>query len=343
MNLSAPHVSLCLPVYNGQRFLREAIDSLLAQTYGNFELIITDNGSTDQTEGICREYAAKDSRICYLRSPENRGPAWNFNRGVDAARGEYFKWAAADDVCDPAFLGRCIEVMARDPSVVLCYPQTRIIDEHGKVLEEYRYRLATDSPVPHERFRALVRVDHRRHGAFEIFGLMRASALRQTPLFERYARADSVLLVRLALLGRFHEVKEYLFYNRDHSDRSVRVAPHGLRRFSGTLARLVDGGPVPPTTWWNAAMKGRIVFPEWRLLREYFVSVGRASLNRRQRVCCYLHWTAFVPRHCPKLLRDLIIAARMVLGRRVRRPSCDTELPRDAPAPNARSAEGEST
>lgn len=93
-----PKVSIGMPVFNGELFIREALDSLLAQTFIDFELIISDNASTDGTESICREYAVKDSRIRYVRQPKNRGGIFNLQFLLDEAVGEYFMWAAADDV-----------------------------------------------------------------------------------------------------------------------------------------------------------------------------------------------------------------------------------------------------
>ena len=92
-----PSLSIGLPVYNGERFLAKAIASLLIQEFEDFELIISDNGSNDKTEAICRDAAARDSRVRYLRSNENRGATWNFRRVLEAASGEFFKYAAYDD------------------------------------------------------------------------------------------------------------------------------------------------------------------------------------------------------------------------------------------------------
>ena len=103
-----PQVSIGMPVYNGEPFIREALDSLLAQTFTDFELTISDNASTDGTEAICREYAAKDARIRYVRQTENRGAAANFQFVLDEAVGEYFMWAAADDVWAESFLQKTI-------------------------------------------------------------------------------------------------------------------------------------------------------------------------------------------------------------------------------------------
>src|SRR2546425_9420098 len=97
---AAPQVSVGLPVYNGERYLAEALDSLLTQSYEDFELIICDNASTDRTGEIARSYAAKDKRVRYARNDKNLGAGGNFRRGFALASGEYFRWAASDDVCE---------------------------------------------------------------------------------------------------------------------------------------------------------------------------------------------------------------------------------------------------
>ena len=100
-----PRVSVGIPVFNGERFLAETIESILAQTFKDFEIVISDNASTDRTEEICRSYAARDPRIRYNRNDTNRGAAWNHNRVFELARGEYFKWQSHDDFCAPRVSG----------------------------------------------------------------------------------------------------------------------------------------------------------------------------------------------------------------------------------------------
>jgi len=138
-----PRMSIGLPVFNGGRFLKDTVDSVLAQTFDDFELIISDNASTDDTEEIARAYAARDQRVRYFRNEANLGAAKNFNRVFELARGEYFKWTAHDDICAPSFLLRCIEVLDRDPSVTLCYTRQIDIDEQGQILGRNPYDLNT--------------------------------------------------------------------------------------------------------------------------------------------------------------------------------------------------------
>src|SRR5262245_60272429 len=124
-----PRVSIGLPVYNGARYLAEALDSLLVQTYENFELIICDNASTDHTEEICRAYANQDKRILYIRNKTNIGASRNYMHTFERASTEYFRWATYDDTSDPDLLTRCIEVLDQESTVVLAYPRTVLINE----------------------------------------------------------------------------------------------------------------------------------------------------------------------------------------------------------------------
>src|SRR5579871_5511395 len=152
----APKVGIGLPVYNDDRFLAQTLDCLLSQSYRDFELIICDNASTDATEEICRSYANKDERIRYHRNSTNIGVSRNFNLSFNLARSEYFKWAAANDLCATDMIERCVEVLDQRPDCVLCFAKTRIIDENGAVCEDYDDHLDLQHDRPSERFRMLL-------------------------------------------------------------------------------------------------------------------------------------------------------------------------------------------
>lgn len=304
---SLPRVSLGLPVFNGEPFLRHAIESMLAQTFTDFELIICDNASTDRSWAIAQEYANRDPRICCFRNERNVGPAENFNRAFRLAQGPYFKWVAADDLCEPDWLRRCVEALDANRSAALAYTRTNIIDDEGKLIRRDRYFLNTDSASVSQRYRALTMVDHHRHGAFEIFGLFRSDVLRKTSLFPPICRGDSLLLIEAALRGPFIRIDEELFLNRDHGRRSVRVPPSRVAAGS-FFARFIGAGPTPPAEWWDERMRGRLVFPEWKLAWSDLVALFAAPLNLWQRCACVLCWCWFVVRNSPKLLRDLLFA-----------------------------------
>jgi glycosyltransferase involved in cell wall biosynthesis len=225
MPAARPCLSIGLPVYNGEPFLTAALDSILDQTFRDFELIISDNGSTDATAEICEAYAARDSRIRYYRSDVNRGASWNFNRVFALSSGEYFKWSAADDVIAPTFLEQCRNVMEADPGVVLVYPKSVCIDESGEALEDYDSIMSHRqwSPDPATQFRQVLEEFEFNGGASANvynFGLIRRSALKKTRLLGNYIMADCNVVSALALLGRFHELSEHLLFLRAHPGSS---------------------------------------------------------------------------------------------------------------------------
>src|ERR1700759_617622 len=173
-----PLVSIGLFLYNGERFLEAAIDSILNQTFRDFELILSDNCSTDRSEEICRRYAAKDSRIRYYRADRNMGAGWNLRNVYFKATGKYFKWAAHDDMIQPDFLRLCVDALEADASLVVVHSLTRVIDDRGDLVENYEWRLRTESPDPVTRFKDLLLNDHM---CYQIFGVMRLSALHMLP------------------------------------------------------------------------------------------------------------------------------------------------------------------
>lgn len=261
-----PLVTMGLPVYNGENYLRAALESLLAQTFTDWELILSDNGSTDGTEAICREFAARDGRIRYLREPKNRGAAWNFNRVFRLCRSPLFRWAAHDDVCSPELLERCVEALRAEPAAVLAHSRTRIIGPEGEPVCDYNIRLRTESPDPAVRFHDCICVDH---ACFPIFGLMRADRLRRTALLGAFAGSDRNLLAELALLGPFVEVPETLFQRRDHPGTSTRRFPSAKERMA----------------WFRSDSRIALA-PTLRRAWGYWETLNRAPLGPRDRLAC---------------------------------------------------------
>ena len=118
---TGPRLSIGLPVYNGEDYLAESLEALLGQTYEDFELIISDNASTDGTTDICRRYARQDSRIRYFRQSRNLGCNPNHNFVIEQARGELFKLASDDDLYARDLLKRCVDVLDECPRYVLVH------------------------------------------------------------------------------------------------------------------------------------------------------------------------------------------------------------------------------
>jgi glycosyltransferase involved in cell wall biosynthesis len=213
-------VSLGLPVFNGENYLAEAIESALQQSYQNFELIIVDNASHDRTLEICQEYAARDPYIRIFKNPRNMGAVYSFNKTFTESRGTYFKWMAHDDVICPSFLEKCVAALEADEAASMCFSKVKIMDGNGELISDFdKMMLGSDSNQPSARFRAVVRLDY---WCYDIFGLIRSDALRKTDSFESYVGSDRMLRAEIALQGKFLEIPEYLFLSRDHAERSVR-------------------------------------------------------------------------------------------------------------------------
>jgi glycosyltransferase involved in cell wall biosynthesis len=272
-----PRVSVGMPVYNGEHFLAGAIESILSQTRQDLELVISDNASTDGTERICREFASRDSRVRYYRADKNHGAAWNHNRVFELSRGEYFKWHTDDDLCDPTFIEKCVEVLDREPSVVLCYSQFVRITAQGNRIEgtTFGWRPTDSSPVSgvretHKRFRALI---YRRNACEEIYGVMRAAAARETRLIGGYTQSDDNFLAELVLRGVFHEIPELLFYYRLHTQKSTEAYRSRVERVA----------------WFDPSAAHKLNIPFVRQFREYLALIHRAPLGFQDRVRCYRH------------------------------------------------------
>ncbi|MDH3533131.1 MAG: glycosyltransferase family 2 protein [Gammaproteobacteria bacterium] len=207
----APLVSVGLPVYNGERFLRGAIDSILTQSLTNFELIISDNASSDGTWKICQEYAAGDRRIRCFRHPSNLGLPHNWNFTVAQARGQFFKWATANDLCAPNLLANCVKVLEIQPEVVLCYGRTTLIDEDDRALGVWQDDRPLLDASPSERFKTAC-YEMSLNNA--ISGVCRLSVLRGTGLIRPYQGSDAVIMGELALAGHFWMLPEVLLQRR---------------------------------------------------------------------------------------------------------------------------------
>jgi glycosyltransferase involved in cell wall biosynthesis len=223
-------VTIGLPVRNGARYIREAVDSILAQTYGDFELLISDNASTDDTEQICQAYAARDRRIRYTRHSRDVGANRNFNGLVPRSSAPYFKWASSDDVIAPELLAECVDALDRDPSVVLVHSRTQAIGPSGERLpwDDPGVRLMEERPT--ERLRSLFAQLQYCNAQY---GVMRTATLRRTPLFGDFVASDICLLAELCLHGKFQELPQRLLFRRFHEEAASSLEPAELMEHYG--------------------------------------------------------------------------------------------------------------
>ncbi len=317
MDAPKPRVNIGVPVYNAEQFIEESLDALLAQTFTDFELIICDNASTDRTQEICLAYAAKDRRVRYHRNLENIGAAGNFNKVFKLSDSEYFKWASYDDICAPTFLERCVEVLDREPSVVLCHPKANNIDETGKPIKIYESGdLNLRFAKPYERLSKFFEINGWHHPN-QWYGLIRTSALKVTPLHGNYDTSDRVFLAGLVLLGEFYELPECLFSRRVHKKNPTNLSQEDL------------------AAWFDPKNLGKITFPMWRRYFEYCKTILKAPIPWDEKVRCYGEilrlalLSAKSRERLGSLVEDVTKASRNLLGRfylRMKESRSDTKL-----------------
>ena len=290
MSVQKPEVSIGMPVYNGAEFLGVAIDSLLAQTLGNFELVISDNASTDATESICRDYAAKDARINYQRNTVNIGASENYNSVFRRSTAPYFKWASSNDYCAPEFLARCVEVLNANADTALVYPRTRLFRVTLDDAQDYQDSVDIrdeNAVVRFERVIAQLGLNNLMNG------VMRSAPLKRTPLIKPFFASDCVLMAELALYGKIIEYPEFLFYRRmdEKTATKLKSAEEVLRHYDPEL-------------------KNPMLFQEWKIMREYFAAVARSGLPLRQKLAAFSRLLRQASWRRQKLGADLLQAIR---------------------------------
>lgn len=273
MTNPSPKVSIGLPVYNGERFLAETIESVLAQTFTDFELILSDNGSTDHTQEICLEYVLRDQRVRCVRSEVNQGASWNYRRVFELSQGKYFRWAPADDLFAPESLAECVATLDENPDAVLCYPKTLLINEAKEVIGTYDDDLDFRSSDPVDRFYEAIR---RNRLINAIYGLIRSEDLRSTALMGSYPGADVTLIAELSLHGSFIEIPRPLFLRRMHGASSTSMT---------TMESVQE--------FFDPKKKGKLFLYLWTHLFHHAAAVRRAPLTVSKKAALFgvlLRW-----------------------------------------------------
>ena len=283
-------VSVGVPVYNGENFVEDAIRSVLAQTFCDLELIISDNASTDRTGEICADYARTDPRVRYFRNERNFGAVPNFNRVLRQSRGVYFKWLAHDDRLQPRYVEVTVAALKSMPDAVLCNTVVDYIDARGEHLGYYRsvleYAGGTD---PAEQFGVIVL---RPHTSVDFFGMMRREAMPQTGVSKAFHGTDKAFIAQMALRGRLLQIEEPLVQMREHPDRYTR-------RASSARTKLA---------WHDTSRIGHRDVPVHTLFHEYRRMVEAASLSEADRRACrrILRWFWFRNWSAGRLATDLL-------------------------------------
>ena len=315
MSHHRPIVSIGIPVYNSEKYLEETLKSLLNQGFQDFEIIISDNASTDSTPAICREYEQKDSRVQYYRSETNYGPGWNYNRVFDLCSGKYFKWHACDDLLRPDFLEKCVEVLDTRPDVILAHSYTAEIDNQGHQIKDIDVtRIHTDHMRPSVRLRSMLTLG--KYLSCAVFGLIRMDVLRNAPRKPAYAHGDVIFMCCLAVYGRFYQIPEPLFQYRIHAEQSMQTLPAHLMGLK--KRRLFSfSGPLPATDWWDPSKKGKVDFPTWRFYWRMFSFVQRYPMPMAEKMQCHRSVCVrlFKRKDFIRLGIDLLLALEVALQR----------------------------
>ena len=246
---SAPTVSIGMPVYNGEALIRQALDSLLAQTWTDFEILISDNASTDDTPRICQEYARRDRRVRYVRQGENRGGAWNFRYVLEAAQGKYFMFAAHDDAWKPSYIEKLMQVHQTHGDVVAATSQA--VFTNGEVSINTYSIVGT----PGERFKQFIRRlsdNSWFYGIFDRDTLIEAFRRSNVHIYA----ADWSVVAHVILQGNVVEVPEVLLTRNTPKTHlgSVRLR-HGV------------GGVFPVMPFFANALQDRNAWSVYCLLK----------------------------------------------------------------------------
>lgn len=288
---ATPRLSIGLPVYNGERYVAAALDSHLRQTFNGLEIVVSDNASTDGTEEICRDFAARDPRVRYVRNERNLGAVANFRRVFELTRAPYFKWASHDDLYEPQFSASCVDILDCNPDVVVAHSATAFIDDMGKpfawdpAFAAYidpwtgahqrpdSPQIATSGSPPQRFWQVLSQARWGSHA----FGVMRRAALARTQLLCNFAGSDRAMLAELALLGRFQADERPLYLKRFHANGSWALNQRELKLFLSTDDKA----------YWRRP----------RQLRAFFSAPLGKPISRVDRIIC----SGMVAMHCARI------------------------------------------
>jgi glycosyltransferase involved in cell wall biosynthesis len=228
-------VSIGMPLYNAERYLERALEALLAQTFTDFELIISDNASTDSTWEICNTYAARDKRIKLYRNETNQGARKNFTRVLDLAQGIYFMWASYDDLWENNFLEACVKALEHQPDAVLSFPLISCQYDSDLVNLPLNFQNVPEEPWQ----RAIHLLEHKPLPNAIFYGLYRRSIIQQLlPMIDGYGN-DSLWLLQCILKGSFVQVDAPLFTNTLMGKRDIRTRLHQYTGYRTGIGRLL--------------------------------------------------------------------------------------------------------
>lgn len=274
VNKHSPRILIGMPVYNGAQYIPEAIESILNQTFSDFQLLISDNASTDQTREICGEYVERDNRVLYYRQKDNLGMVGNFNYVAQCDVAEYFKWAAHDDILKPDYLQRCIDLLDANPFLSMAHCPTSRVDDQGKWLGIYE-DLGLSSHRASERFwRVLWTIN-----IYEMYGVMRSDLVKKTKPIDNFFGSERNRLAEVLLQGDIGYLQESLFSRRDHSSSMTEM--HLASKKHGSFSTMQEAH--------DPKAKMSSLQASSRKFSTYLDSIFRFPMPLTERIACLRH------------------------------------------------------
>lgn len=261
-NSDKTKISIGVPVYNSEKFIRKKLDSLLEQTFTDFEVIISDNASTDLTSKICEEYSKKDRRVRYFRQNKNMGAWWNYDFVLQKAKYEYFLWSAVDDIILPQFLEETVKILESDKKIACVISKMKLFGETiddlevkpddsklkkkiKKMKKDFGH-LDTYPASGSYEIRVKEYIKNLRHNQI-FYGIFRTNQIRQAYVTDSFLWKEGCIMLNILKFGEFFVVDKILMnvYDGGMSRRGMLGVAKQMHH--GLLTTLF---PMYPFTKW---------------------------------------------------------------------------------------------
>ena len=259
-------ISIGLPVFNGEKFLEKRIKNILEQKFTDFELIISNNGSIDCSDQICRFFAEQDKRIIYFNQNNNQGAIWNFNFVLNKAKSEYFVWAGVDDIWNEDFISETLNFLEHNNEFVGCISNVESYDSDPEIkstnlkifqifkkIRVGRYGVE-DAAGKYEK---KIKIYLKRNSAQAIYGVYKTDAIRKSFINQSFLGVDLAIILNILKFGDFHVIEKNLikFYMKGFSSQGIRAS---TRKLGHSLFGKIF--PYYPFTKWFFQKFGYIIF-----------------------------------------------------------------------------------
>jgi len=295
-----PKITIGLPVYNGEKIIRQRIESILSQTFNNFELIISDNHSSDKTAQICKEFLKRDNRIKYFRQDKNIGILQNFLFVLEKADKEYFVWAAVDDIWEPSFLefnscfldshkefvgsiGR-VDYFVEKSNKKIKFMQNQnshfVCDFDNDKARKLYLKKYENYPTADSSYEKFVEFFLRLHRSELVYSLFRTSKLKKAIISKKMMAMDMAIILGVLKYGLINIGNEENFLIHRYK-MGISAENKGLKKFRmfndyGLIGLIF---PFLPFTFWCFKNLGlKIFFKNFKVLLRFNIGGAKRLL-----------------------------------------------------------------